>query len=230
MRNAFGLPGGVMSIRIDFPHQDREAYLADISLIAAILAAPKGDVDDLPELVAVPELQSLVAVVAGSDASSVDAHASRVLLAGLGRQRPTVSRLHLSPDRAVLLLDRLNNAGALESECISSRICDSAPERPDESPRESVGRIRAATVESARQTHLPVLSIGDSFRRSLVGIPALVYMKAALGLESLRRRIHGNTGDDTRCIWVTFLVWMTGQLAGIQGMPDREEIAVMIDP
>ena len=217
-------------VRVTFPQRETEVYIADVSLIAAIIAATEGDIRELPDLQVVPELLHLVDSVSGTQDASSTSHAQRVLPSGLGRHQRTLARLHLSPERARSLLARLNATQGSDSEATALGLYEPESTLSPESPETAVDRIREATVDAAKRRGLPVLAIGGSFKRSLHDIPTLVYEQAVSGVESLRQRVRGNTGDDTRCIWVTFFVWMAGQLAGIEGMPERSEIAVLIDP
>lgn len=214
-----------MEVRIDVPLAALDdVYVADISLVAAVVSASTGDINVLPTLLAAPQLHALISSAAQSDDPLF---ASQVLFAGTGRQER--SRAHWSIDRErarQLLLHVEGQPGAKD---------ESDPRRHDSatnprSPEDVVASIRLATRELARQTERPVLSIGDAFKRSLRDMPTLTYGRAVSGLESLRRSIHGNTGDDRRCVWITLFGWTVGSLLGIEGMPSQEEIAIAVDP
>ncbi|MHB1018325.1 MAG: hypothetical protein ACYC2X_10645 [Coriobacteriia bacterium] len=194
------------------------AYVADISLIAAILEAQNGDMSALPPLLLAPELRAVVASL--SKAGEASSSAIHLLVDGAGRQERTVSALVFDPARARHLLSMLPK---------DDQNGDSMREETPV-PLASLPKIRMSTRRLAEESGMPVISLGAGFKRFLKDLPALIYKDSVGTLEWVRRQVRGNTGSDTRCLWVTTFMWVIGNVTNIEGLPPQDEIALMIDP
>jgi len=214
-----------ISVEIHGRHEWGDTYVADISLISAVLSSPDAIIEALPRMVVVPELRVLVAGVADIEGDSDQRPVRDILFAGSGHRASGKKDWRAYPDVAKRLLAKIHPG---------SSDYPAAPEVPgDASPTAAVERIRAATVTLAKQLRVPVIAIGSGFKRSLGSMPALVYKSAVRGLEAIRWRIRDATGGDRRCIWFVFFAQVTGWCIdshlGIDGTPTGD-LAMMMDP
>lgn len=221
---------GDIRVAILGEHDWNDTFVADISLVAAILSAGSDGLGELPELLVVPELESMVAQVAASE--SGDKRATEILLAGSGRRQRVRDKLFFRRARATQLLEHLRRRqpDALRDDGHGSVSTDNLPA---DDAVEVVARIRKETVALSKERRVPVVAVGDGFRRSLADMPALIYSKGVRGLWSIRQRIRGSMDSDTRCLWFVFFAKVGGACIdthlGVDGTP-TDDIAMMMDP
>jgi hypothetical protein len=221
---------GEIRVEVLGGHDWNDTFVADNSLVAAIVLARGDGLSDLPRLLVVPELELVVAQVAASEPGSD--RAAEVLFAGSGHQEHMRGKLSPRGIRATQLLAHLRRGS---QDAVQYDGPESAPpaDLSTGDAVEVVARIRNETVALSKQRGVPIVAVRDGFRRSLAGIPALIYPKVVGQLSSIRQRIRGSMDSDSRCLWFVFLAKVTGACIdthlAVGGTPTGD-IAMMMDP